>query len=92
MQVGSLSISSIEAAAHARVPIRVVSERLGHSTPGFTNGHIPTRHPGMQHDAALTFAQLLHEAARTNLPAVSAGSTDFYPVEVPAEGEPPPPF
>jgi integrase len=43
----------------AGVPIKVVSERLGHSTPGFT---VATYHhvlPGMQAEAAKTFAALL---------------------------------
>ena len=43
----------------ARVPIKVVSERLGHSTPGFTMATYQHVLPGMQADAAATFAGLL---------------------------------
>jgi integrase len=47
----------------AGVPVKVVSERLGRSTPGFTMATYQHVIPGMQHEAALTFAQLLHDAA-----------------------------
>lgn len=47
----------------AGTPVKVVSERLGHSTPGFTMATYQHVIPGMQHEAALTFAQLLHDAA-----------------------------
>jgi integrase len=47
----------------AGVPVKVVSERLGHSTPGFTMATYQHVIPGMQHEAALTFAQLLRDAA-----------------------------
>ena len=47
----------------AGVPVKVVSERLGHSTPGFHDGHLPDVIPGMQHEAALEFAQILTDAA-----------------------------
>ncbi len=40
----------------AGVPVKVVSERLGHSTPGFTMATYQHVIPGMQHEAALTFA------------------------------------
>ena len=43
----------------AGVPIKVVSERLGHSTPGFTMATYQHVIPGMQEEAALTFASLL---------------------------------
>jgi integrase len=43
----------------AGVPIKVVSERLGHSTPGFTMATYQHVLPGMQAEAAKTFAQLL---------------------------------
>ncbi len=43
----------------ARVPIKVVSERLGHSTPGFTMATYQHVLPGMQADAVATFAGLL---------------------------------
>jgi len=43
----------------AGVPIKVVSERLGHSTPGFTMATYQHVLPGMQAEAAKTFASLL---------------------------------
>jgi integrase len=43
----------------AGVPIKVVSERLGHSTPGFTMATYQHVLPGMQAEAAKTFAKLL---------------------------------
>jgi hypothetical protein len=46
----------------------VVSERLGHSTPGFTMATYQHVLPGMQADAARIFASLL-------------SSTGFKPVE-----------
>lgn len=51
-----------------RVPIKVVSERLGHATPGFTMATYQHVLPGMQADAAQIFANLL-------------SSTGFNPVE-----------
>ena len=51
-----------------RVPIKVVSERLGHATPGFTMATYQHVLPGMQADAARVFANLI-------------GSTGFNPVE-----------
>ena len=46
----------------ARVPIKVVSERLGHATPGFTMATYQHVIPGMQSEAAATFEQLLATA------------------------------
>jgi integrase len=43
----------------AGVPIKVVSERLGHATPGFTMATYQHVLPGMQTEAAETFAELL---------------------------------
>jgi integrase len=43
----------------AGVPIKVVSERLGHSTPGFTMATYQHVLPGMQAEAARAFAELL---------------------------------
>ena len=43
----------------AGVPIKVVSERLGHSTPGFTMATYQHVLPGMQAEAARAFAGLL---------------------------------
>jgi integrase len=50
----------------AGVPIKVVSERLGHSTPGFTMATYQHVIPGMQQQAAQTFADILQ--ARADLP------------------------
>lgn len=46
----------------AGVPLKVVSERLGHSTPAFTMATYQHVLPGMQAEAAATFASLLAEA------------------------------
>jgi integrase len=62
----------------AGVPVKVVSERLGHATPGFTMATYQHVLPGMQAEAARTFASLLS-------PSVSTGSTGFNPVEEPVE-------
>ena len=43
----------------AGVPIKVVSERLGHSSPAFTMATYQHVLPGMQREAAETFASLL---------------------------------
>jgi hypothetical protein len=51
-----------------RVPIKVVSERLGHATPGFTMATYQHVLPGMQAEAARVFASLI-------------ASTGFNPVE-----------
>jgi integrase len=45
----------------AGVPLKVVSERLGHSTPAFTMATYQHVLPGMQAEAAATFADLLDE-------------------------------
>ncbi|MEA3509835.1 MAG: tyrosine-type recombinase/integrase [Actinomycetota bacterium] len=55
----------------AGVPLKVVSERLGHSSPAFTMATYQHILPGMQADAAATFAALLQ-----NPP-----SNGFYPEE-----------
>ncbi|MET0642470.1 MAG: site-specific integrase [Jiangellaceae bacterium] len=47
-----------------RVPIKVVSERLGHSNPAFTMTTYQHVLPGMQDDAAATFGQLLADHSR----------------------------
>ena len=47
----------------AGVPIKVVSERLGHSTPGFTMATYQHVIPGMQEEAAQTFADILGNRA-----------------------------
>ena len=46
----------------AGVPLKVVSERLGHSTPAFTMAVYQHVLPGMQRDAADTFARLIDGA------------------------------
>ena len=46
----------------AGVPIKVVSERLAHSTPAFTMTTYQHVLPGMQRDAAALFGRLLDEA------------------------------
>ena len=42
-----------------RVPIKVVSERLGHANPAFTMTTYQHVIPGMQEDAAAAFGQLI---------------------------------
>lgn len=44
------------------MPLKVVSERLGHSTPEFTMATYQHVLPGMQAEAAVTFANLLNQA------------------------------
>jgi integrase len=56
----------------AGVPIKVVSERLGHATPGFTMATYQHVLPGMQAEAARAFASAI-------------ASTGFNPVEDPVE-------
>ena len=55
----------------AGVPLKVVSERLGHSSPAFTMATYQHVLPGMQADAADTFAALLQDGV----------SNGFYPEE-----------
>jgi integrase len=47
------------ASFQAGVPVKVVSERLGHASPGFTLNVYQHVIPGMQAEAAATFSQLL---------------------------------
>ena len=47
----------------AGVPLRVVAERLGHSSPAFTLRRYAHVLPGMQAQAAETFAQMIHGTA-----------------------------
>lgn len=47
-----------------RVPIKVVSERLGHANPAFTMTTYQHVIPGMQEDAAASFGQLLADHSR----------------------------
>ncbi len=56
-----------------RVPIKVVSERLGHSNPAFTMTTYQHVIPGMQEDAAATFGQLLanHSTKSNEHPAAA---------------------
>lgn len=50
----------------AGVPVKVVSERLGHATPAFTISTYQHVLPGMQADAARVFEQLIAPAASTD--------------------------
>ena len=54
------------------MPIKVVSERLGHATPGFTMATYQHVLPGMQAEAARTFAGVI-------------ASTEFNPVDDPVD-------
>ncbi|MGH3452750.1 MAG: tyrosine-type recombinase/integrase [Haloechinothrix sp.] len=66
----------------AGVPAKVVSERLGHASPGFTLNVYQWVLPGMQAEAAATFSRLLSadpvedpvEAAGSALPPAAASS------------------
>lgn len=51
----------------AGVPVKVVSERLGHATPAFTIDICQHVLPGMQADAARVFEQLIAPAASTDV-------------------------
>jgi len=55
-----------------RVPIKVVSERLGHSNPAFTMTTYQHVLPGMQDDAARAFATIVEQGAERG--SVEAGS------------------
>ena len=57
----------------AGVPVKVVSERLGHATPAFTIDTYQHVLPGMQADAARIFEHLV--VGEDLLPAASAGRT-----------------
>ena len=46
------------------MPVKVVSERLGHANPAFTMMTYQHVLPGMQDDAARTFAAILAGHAR----------------------------
>ena len=50
----------------AGVPVKVVSERLGHATPAFTIDTYQHVLPGMQADAARVFEQLIASATSTD--------------------------
>jgi hypothetical protein len=52
----------------AGVPVKVVSERLGHSSPAFTMSVYRHVLPGMQADAALTFADAVFGASESGSP------------------------
>ena len=56
----------------AGVPVKVVSERLGHATPGFTMATYQHVLPGMQAEAARMFASVI-------------ASTGFNPVDEPVD-------
>jgi hypothetical protein len=50
----------------AGVPVKVVSERLGHSSPAFTMQVYQHVLPGMQADAAAAFGELVLAAVAAN--------------------------
>ncbi len=50
------------------VPLKVVSERLGHSTPAFTMAVYQHVLPGTQRDAADIFARLITPVASGTSP------------------------
>jgi hypothetical protein len=50
----------------AGVPLKVVSERLGYSTPAFTMTVYQHVLPGMQRDAAALFARLMARPRRAS--------------------------
>ena len=56
----------------AGIPVKVVSERLGHATPAFTMATYQHLLPGMQAEAARTFADVI-------------ASTGFNPVDEPVD-------
>jgi integrase len=56
----------------AGVPVKVVSERLGHATPGFTLDVYGWVLPGMQAEAAAVFSRLMMAGPHTS-PAADAG-------------------
>ncbi len=53
------------------IPLKVVSERLGHSTPAFTMAVYQHVLPGMQRDAANVFARLIAEPAAESTPVMA---------------------
>lgn len=55
----------------AGVPLKVVSERLGHSTPAFTMTVYQHVLPGMQRDAADLFARLVATTDKTLVVSVA---------------------
>ncbi len=57
----------------AGVPVKVVSERLGHSTPAFTMTVYQHVLPGMQREAVQLVADQKTKAARRNGPTPQSG-------------------
>ena len=55
------------------VPVKVVSERLGHASPAFTMGVYQHVLPGMQAEAAELFAEVLRQAAERKRGGASGG-------------------
>jgi integrase len=53
------------------VPLKVVSERLGHSTPAFTMAVYQHVLPGMQRDAANVFARIVAQPAAEGTPVTA---------------------
>ena len=56
----------------AGVPVKVVSERLGHSSPAFTMTVYQHVLPGMQADAAAAFSAAVFGPRTSGVPSVSA--------------------
>jgi hypothetical protein len=52
----------------AGIPVKVVGERLDHSSPGFTMSAYQHVLPGTQADAARTFADAVFGATESGLP------------------------
>jgi len=76
-----------------RVPIKVVSERLGHSNPAFTMTTYQHVLPGMREDAAAAFGQLLahHSREAANRKAAASPVTvGRHPGAAPNAARPPP--
>jgi integrase len=53
------------------IPLKVVSEPLGHSTPAFTMAVYQHVLPGMQRDAVNTFARLVAQPAAEGTPVTA---------------------
>ena len=62
----------------AGVPVKVVSERLGHASPAFTITVYQHVLPGMQADAAMVFSDLVAEALEPPRPAGAVGVAVDY--------------
>ena len=63
----------------AGVPVKVVSERLGHANPAFTMSVYRHVLPGMQAEAAANFAKLLGEGDEPINDNDEEGTSDEHP-------------